>query len=156
MKQLRIFIFLFLVSLLANAQTADTAKLIGIHKAVGKTITRDEKIKYHLFTEYKDDTFDSAQVFRYNDTTYELRISSSNGSMVKTMIGDSQMNQLYNRIDNIENGKTIESDYVISAEEKKRQHDQRIKEERSQFWTDFLINMAAATFEIVLSAIFIN
>ncbi len=156
MKQLQLFILLFLVSLLANAQTADTAKLIGIHKAVGKTITRDEKIKYQLFTEYKDDTFDSAQVFRYNDTTYELRIASSNGSILKTAITGSQMDEMYNHIDNIVNGKTQEGDYVITAEEKKRQHDQRIKEERSQFWTNFLINMAAATFEIVLNVILTN
>ncbi|MCW3085888.1 MAG: hypothetical protein JWP12_3254 [Bacteroidetes bacterium] len=154
MKRLQLFILLLIISLGANAQTADTAKLIGIHTAVGKTITRDEKIKYQLFPEYNDREFDSAQIFRYNDTTYELRIASSNGSMIKTVISNSRMDDLYNRIDNIENGKTIEGDYVITAEEKKRQHDQRVKAERSEFWTSFLGDMVSATVEITMEVIF--
>ena len=156
MKRLPLFILLFILSLAANAQTADTAKLIGIHMAVGKTITRDEKIKYQMFPQYNNEEFDSAQVFRYNDSTYELRISASNGSVVKTRIGNSQMDDMYNRIDDIENGKTQESDYVMTDQEKKKQHDQRIKEDHSQFWTDFLINMSIVTFEIVINALIAN
>ncbi len=117
MKLLSFFIAFLFLSLCANAQS-DTAKLIGLHPAVGKTISRDEKIKYHLFKLYDDNTFASAQIFMYNDTTYLLKITQTNGSLLQDTIRTNQMDDFYDRIDEVEKGKIKDPEYAITTQEK--------------------------------------
>ncbi|MCW3085889.1 MAG: hypothetical protein JWP12_3255 [Bacteroidetes bacterium] len=117
MKQLHFFIAFLFLSLCANAQP-DTAKLIGLHPAVGKIISHNEKIKYRLFPEYSDNTFTSAQVFMYNDTTYLLKITQTDGNTLKDTIRTYQMDDFYTRIEDVEKGKIKDPEYAITTQEK--------------------------------------
>ena len=146
MKQLSFFISFLLLSLCANAQT-DTAKLIGLHPAVGKTISRDEKIKYHLFKLYDDNTFASAQVFMYNDTTYLLKVTQTNGSLLQDTMRTNQMDDFYTRIDEVEKAKIKDPEYAITTQEKQETY----KKHRSVADTNQLLS---DVFRITLDALY--
>jgi hypothetical protein len=60
------------------AQTTDSLKWMNISPEVGNSIEQSEKIKFHLFLQYKDSLFESAHFIQLNDTTVELIIKPLN------------------------------------------------------------------------------
>ena len=137
--------FLLLASaFFAKAQNTDTMRLIGIHPAVGKTIERDEKKEYHLFTDYNDSLFDYAQVFRKNDTTFRLVITSIRGSQQSYRLDTAAMNELYDRIDAVEQAKLNGDDYAdTDTKVKKHPH--------ADFWYDVLGEAIYVTIDLLIS-----
>jgi hypothetical protein len=150
MRHLFLFAFIFLAGLL-KAQEADSGKVIGLHPSVGKLITRDEKIRYHLFPDYKDSIFQSAKIIRYNDSTFILAVSTTIGQEVKTPVTTIDLDNLYYRIEDSEKAKKSNDDYVLTEEERKEARKKRAKHDNSIFWYNFLAEMTVFTIEIVLA-----
>jgi hypothetical protein len=141
-----------LFNLVVQAQTSANAKLIGIHPAVGKTISQDEKIRYRLFPQYKDSTFESAQVFKLSDSTFLLAVKPITGSELKSPISIPELDELFYRIDEAEkNKKNVEEDYVLSKEERKEAERKRAGNENSEFWWNFLAQMTIITLETIIA-----
>jgi hypothetical protein len=153
MKKSLLFIFLFAFHCLPSlAQHNDSLKVIGIHPAVGKMITRDEKIKYHLFPEYKDSIFESAQIFSLNDSTFLVSIKTINGIEVRNYISTSQLDKIYYRIDELQKGKQVpEEEYVMTKEEKKEARKGRARDASLDFLVDFFAQMTIITLEALLT-----
>lgn len=66
------------------AQSVGT--IVALHPSVGNTITLNEKKEFHLFPEVSDETFETAQLVRYNDSTYSYifkSISEQNTKEIK-------------------------------------------------------------------------
>jgi hypothetical protein len=147
--------FLLSFPLLLKAGTGDTSKVIGIHPAVGKSISRDEKIKYKLFPEYIDSLFESAEVTRCSDSTFLLNVRTVQGTDIHNSISTKQLDDLYYRIDDIEKVKK-EPEYVMTEEEKKEERRKRNRQNNSDFWYDFLAQMTIATFEVIITAVLSN
>jgi hypothetical protein len=151
--------FLLILSILfflnLHARNTDSAKVIGVHPAVGKLISLDEKIKYKLFTEYKDSVFVSAQVLKLNDSTFQLSVRSIQGIEIKNHISTKQLDDLFYRIDDVEKGKKIkEEEYVMTDEEKKEERRKRSREVSASFWYNFLAQMTILTVETLLTIAF--
>lgn len=144
MKQFFTFLLIACV-FFAKAQNSDTMKLIGIHPAVGKTIERAEKTEYHLFTDYSDSLFDYAQVFRQNDTTFRLVITSIGGTQKTYKLDTTAMNNLYDRIDDVEQAKLKDGDYADDRKQKKHPH--------ADFWYDFLEQAIYITLDVLIALI---
>jgi|GEM_PF-5974585 len=150
MKHL-LLLCLFSCSFFAKAQDPDTMKVIGIHPAVGKVISKDEKIKYRLFPEYKDSTFISARVLKSNDSTFMLSVSALHGIELNNYISTKELDALYYQIDDIEKGRQPkEEQYVQTDEEKKQERKRRNQEAASQFWLDVLGQMIVVTVETLI------
>jgi len=118
MKNLLLF-FSILLSFRAVAQT-DTAKVIGIHTAVGKSISQEEKIKYHLFPEYKDSLFESARIVKLNDSTYEVVVHSTGGADIKSYISTQELDGMYFRIDEINRSDRAFAEKPAMTEEERK------------------------------------
>lgn len=155
---MRTLLLLFcLFSLSIRAQIRDSARVIGIHPAVGKEISRNEKIRYQLFPEYKDSIFSSAAIVKLNDSTFQLSVTSIQGIQVNNHIGTKELDELFYRIDDAEKGKKIrDEEYVMSEEEKKEQRRKRSREASSDFWYNFLAQMTIVTIETLLTIAFAN
>lgn len=148
---------LFACSFFAKAQNTDTMKVIGVHPAVGKAISKDEKIKYRLFPEYKDSTFVSARVLKYNDSTFMLSVTALQGIELNNYISTKQLDALYYQIDDVEKGRQPkEEQYVQTEEEKRLERKRRNQEAASGFWMDFLGQMIALTVETLIFAALSN
>jgi hypothetical protein len=158
MMKISTLLFLFFTFIFcAKAQEPDTLKVIGIHPAVGKIISQDEKIRYHLFPEYKDSAFISARVLKYTDSTFMLSIRSVQGVEVQNHISTKQLDALYYQIDDVEKGKQPrEEQYVLTEEEKRQERKRRNKEDASEFWMEFLGQMIAVTVETLIFAALSN
>lgn len=156
MKQLLIISFL-LFSALAKAQNPDSTKLIGIHPLVGKTISQGEKIHYKLFPEYKDSVFHSAQLFKLNDSTFQLCTKTINGTEIKSYLTTKELDELYYRIDESEKAREgKQEEYVMTKEEKKEERRERAREANRSFWTDFLVQATIITFEAIITVLLTN
>lgn len=154
----KLFVFsLIILSSFAQAQTADSGKVIGIHPAVGKLITRDEKIRYRLFSEYKDSTFENAKIIKYNDSTFVLDVTSIQGTEIKTNVNTKQLDDLYFKIDDVVKGKSVDNDeYVKTDQEKKEERKRRRADADRSFWYNFFAEMTILTFETILTFAFTN
>lgn len=95
------YLLLLLFPVLVKAQTNDEGKVIIIHPAVGKTITADNKKQYHLFPQYKDSLFSSAEVTKYNDTTYSIAFKTITGQTIEKSATTEELNEIYHQIDEI-------------------------------------------------------
>ena len=156
MKHFLLLLTCFIGSALFS-QTLDSSKIIGIHPAVGKSITKDEKVRYHLFPEYKDSLFESAHVLKYNDTTFALVIKPINASEIVRSISTKELDALYYNVEDIEAlSKKTEDAYAFSSEEKKEGQ----KKHHNGYWDDalseFLWDLFALTFEVLITAAFSN
>src|SRR3989338_2509423 len=60
------------------AQLQGTGQIAMLHPSVGNTITKDEKKTFDLFPEKPDNTFESAQLVKYNDSTFTFLFRSIN------------------------------------------------------------------------------
>ncbi|HEX8514805.1 MAG TPA: hypothetical protein VF868_01310 [Bacteroidia bacterium] len=149
-------LFLLLLPICSHAQSFDSVKVLGIHPAVGKLITADEKVKYKLFPEYKDSTFESARVLKYNDSLFVLCVRSINGTELTKDIGTDQLDKLYYAVEELEKQKKPREDYVMSDEEKRETERRRSRNNNSEFWWNFLAQMTILTFETLIAFAFIN
>lgn len=153
----RLFFTLFFLSFFfAKAQNADSGRVIGIHPAVGKSISREEKIRYALFPEYKDSLFESAEIIKYNDSTFMLHVRAVQGTEITTKVSTRELDDLFYDIEKVEKSKKEKDEYVLTEEERKEIRRKRAKEESANFWTDFLVNMTIITFETLLTITFSN
>lgn len=153
------FLLLFLLCSLAKAQTPDSAKAIGIHPAVGKSISCGEKIKYRLFTEYKDSLFKSAEVLKFNDSTYEAVIHTTKGIDVKTYLSTEEMDRLYFRIDEISKAdKQHAGNFTDPSEE---EEEKRIKRKQrasaaGDIFLEILGQAIIVSLQVMLTAVLTN
>ena len=119
MKYFLLLIFC-LITIITNGHNPDSVKVIGLHPAIRKTISQDAKIKYHLFPEYKDSLFGSAQIIKLNDTIYHLVIHSITGTDVKATISIKELDEMYFRIDDVyASAKAQEDPYALPEEDRK-------------------------------------
>ena len=110
-------LLLLLLTFATQAQVSDTAKLIGLHPAVGKVIDRDEKMKYRLFPDYDDRLFEKAELYSMNDTAYLLVITSVSGTKMKYHVNEVLMDKLYEQVDAIDRKQYKDWDYASNARE---------------------------------------
>lgn len=80
------------------AQTA-----IVVHKNVGVFIDSLENFKYLLFTDYSFDDFKGAQVFKYFDDTYKLRVYLTNDRIINKDINEEYIKHISDKISYSEN-----------------------------------------------------
>ncbi|MDF2435690.1 MAG: hypothetical protein K0Q95_66 [Bacteroidota bacterium] len=150
MRHLFLLLFFFL-SCFTQAQTADSGKVIGLHPSVGKIISQEEKLRYHLFPDYKDNVFQNAKVIKYNDSTFILSVSTVTGKEVQSPITTTELDDLYYQIEDAEKAKRSEEEYVMTEEEKKEIKKKRVRQYNSTFWYNFLAQMTILTIEVVLA-----
>lgn len=147
-----ILIFLFFLPTIFFAQSPDSSKVIGIHPAVGKSISQNEKIRYHLFPQYKHVSFEQAEVLKVNDSTFVLLVKPVNGNSIKCPITIAELDELFYQIDEIEKSKRrVDDEYVISEEERKEAQRIRTRNDNSEFWWNFLTQMTIITFETLIA-----
>ena|SRR6218665_2889343 len=161
LKYMKHYFSLFLVVMVcsfAQAQTNDSAKVIGIHPAVGKSISREEKISYQLFTQYKDSLFESAYVLKLSDSTYEVVVRTIRGDYIRNQISSKEMDDLYYRVDEISKAGKQQNDHFanLSEEEKKRIRKQQRADAAGEILLDFLGQMVLVTLQVLLTAALTN
>jgi Na+-transporting NADH:ubiquinone oxidoreductase subunit NqrC len=114
----------FLIPLLSSAQTTDSGMVITLHPAVGNTITANEKKQFDLFTEYNDSLFESAQIVKYNDSTYAIRLKTIQGNFFERETDSKELHTIYEKIERI---KPVEKDEYV---ENKRNSEQLKKDKQ--------------------------
>lgn len=144
----RIIFLLLLAGFSMRAQT-DSMRLIGLHPSVGKTIDRDEKIRYRLFPQYRDSLFDNAQIFTANDTTYKLVITSVSGSNAGYLIDTTMMTRLYNQIDSVD--KAAGSDDYTDNRYAAKNNTKAKQSSGSDIWYDLLGQAIFFTIDLLVS-----
>ncbi|MCE3279429.1 MAG: hypothetical protein K0S44_1620 [Bacteroidetes bacterium] len=146
-----LLLFIILPTLL-SAQASDSVKVIGIHPAVGKSISRNEKIQYKLFPQYKNESFEQAEVLKLNDSTFVLAVKPVNGNSIKCPITIAELDELFYQIDKpVTRKKPLDDDYVKELEERKEAEKTRAKNDNSEFWWNFLTQMTIITFETLIA-----
>ena len=98
--------FFLILSLIAFkvsvSQTKDEGRVVSLHPSVGNVIDAKEKAKFSLFPEYNDSLFESAQLVKYNDTTYSFMIKPVQGKSFERPIEFNELRLYYNKIESIE------------------------------------------------------
>lgn len=151
-----LLLVMFLLPFAIKAQTTDSAKVIGIHPAVGKIISRDEKIKYHLFEEYKDSTFESAELFKCKDSTFLLSVKSIQGNELKSPISTKQLDDLYFKIDEVEKMQAKTADEYLQSSVAKEAEKKKKARDNSNFWIDFFTQLTIVTIETFITLALTN
>jgi len=122
MKLLNIFL-LSLISTICFSQDSIQGKAIILHPAVGKIIDNSEKKLFGLFPEYKDSTFSSAFIIKFNDSSYIAVITNIKNQNIEKNITIQQLDAMYYSID--EKDKQIKSSqYNKEGNRKKRKKEQ--------------------------------
>lgn len=94
-----LFIVCLLIPIAGIGQNPDSAKVITLHPITGKVITLEEKKEYSLFPEYKDEAFISAEVLKYNDTTYTIRFRTTKGTAFERTTDTNELDSIYAAVD---------------------------------------------------------
>ena len=151
---LSLFVFLHLLSF---SQTKDSGQVIGIHPTLGKSITQDEKARYHLFPEYQDSLFESAKIFKYNDSTFLLIIKPIHAAEITRNISTKELDAIYYKVEEDNAAvKKAENSYTMTEEEKKAER----RKQHSDYWDDalaeFFSQLFIVTIEVLITAAFSN
>ena len=114
MKKLLLLIVITFCSLPANAQTGS---IFTLHPSLGTKITLDEKKQFSIFPEYPDNTFESAQFVKYNDSTFTvlLRTTTDTLSQEKT-VSITQLWAIYYQVEMIKPAPTDEKARLARSE----------------------------------------
>jgi hypothetical protein len=99
MKWLYSFAFLLFIHG-SFSQNSEKGKIIILHPSVGNAIDAKEKKQYHLFPEYKDLLFQSAELVKYNDSTYTFLIKTTKAGSFERPAPFEERQQYYNAIEN--------------------------------------------------------
>ena len=119
MRNYCIFILLFLSSFILKAQKAcDEGRIVALHPTIGQTITIDEKKKFSLLSQYADSTFESAQLVKYNDSTYSFVIRKTDGERSEKFITKIEVEKMYAQIEQIKPASTIPQPVIKKEPEK--------------------------------------
>lgn len=154
-----LFLLVFFISSLSTAPLAakslptamqDSMKVIGIHPAVGKSITKQDKIYFKIFPEYNDSIFFSAYVILNTDSTYTLAVNTINNKNIKRPIDRKELDQIHFAIDNKSKEESI--DYVQKDEDKKAIR----KERANRTFMNVLAQIALVSFQVLLTASFLH
>jgi hypothetical protein len=123
-----LFTSCFLLAFVSFSQ--DSMKVIGIHPAIGKTISQDEKIQYKIFPEYSDTVFTGAYVLLNTDSSHTLVMNTCAGKIVKRSIDTKELDQIYYTIAEAEKIKQAEEiSYVSPAEEETKEEKKKRRSE---------------------------
>jgi hypothetical protein len=147
------FLILILIfPVVLSAQSSDSIKVIGIHPAVGKSISQNEKIRYKLFPQYKDESFEQAEVLKLNDSIFVLSVKPVKGNSIQCPITVNELDELFYQINKQENRKkNPDDDYVKELEEQKEAQKTKARNDNSEFWWNFLTQMTIITFETLIA-----
>jgi hypothetical protein len=108
MKKNIFLLFLFLPFFL-QAQTADSVKIITLHPSVGKSIDVKEKKEFYLFPDYNDSIFESAEILKYNDSTYTIRFKTTTGNFFEKPTNTKELDAMYAKVDRIKPAEYVET-----------------------------------------------
>ncbi len=113
------------VSTATFSQTHEEARIISIHPSVGNTIDVKEKQKFSLFPEYNDSLFESAQLLKYNDSTYTFLIKPVGGKSFERPADFNERQLYYNKIETREPASKVvtaaePTDYYTGTKERTR------------------------------------
>lgn len=125
---------------MSQAQTDDSIKIITLHPSVGNSIDVHEKKMFYLFSDYKDSIFESAEILKYNDSTYTFRFKTTNGKILEKPTNKHELDEMYAKIDRI---KPVE--YVKTEHEKEAR-----KRSSGNAKAEFGYNLANVLLEITL------
>lgn len=145
MKKLLIFITLT-ISGISFAQTTETGKAIIVHPAIGKLIDQSEKITFTLFPEYKDSTFNSAYVVKYNDSTFTVVVTNINNQSIEKSISRIELDKMYYQIDEI----SQKEKPVYNEEKKKRKRSGPNYSYNTYYLTETLVQLTLITIDVLL------
>ncbi len=81
------------------AQTSESIKILTLHPSVGKLIDVKEKKDFYLFPEYKDSLFESAEILKYNDSTYTIRFKTTSGTVFEKPTSIHELDAMYAKVD---------------------------------------------------------
>ena len=126
MKKITCCLLLFL-PFLSFSQTSGSVKILTLHPSVGKSIDVNEKKEFSLFPDYKDSIFGSAEILKYNDSTYTIRFTTTTGKVFEKPTNTNELDAMYA---NVENKKPTE--YVETKHERKSEAREREAEQKKQ------------------------
>jgi hypothetical protein len=148
MKKIIYFILIFF-PFSAIAQTSDSVKILTLHPSVGKSIDVKEKKEFYLFPDYKDSVFRSAEILKYNDTTYSIRFTTTTGKVFEKPTTTKELDAMYAKVDSKK-----PTEYVQDKREKRSQRHERDPEYNENSRTNAEIGLHVGN--IVLQVILIT
>jgi hypothetical protein len=129
MKWVHLFIFIFLTQFL-HSQTAENGKVVALHPSIGNTIDIKEKKQFSLFPEYTDSLFESAQLIKYNDTTYTFLIKTTSGKSFERAAKFHEMQKDYATIESIKPAQVVNSEKKTDYYSPKEENNEKAKSRR--------------------------
>lgn len=123
MKKIIYFVLLFL-PLLTLAQTSDGVKILTLHPSVGKSIDVNEKKEFYLFPDYNDSVFKSAEILKYNDSTYTIRFTATTGKVFEKPTNTNELDAMYAKVDSKKPTEYVETKQERKSEERERRSEQ--------------------------------
>ncbi|MFL5762858.1 MAG: hypothetical protein ACJ77K_02880 [Bacteroidia bacterium] len=137
-------LFALLISLFFKgfSQMDPVGNIIAFHPSVGNSVDLKEKQTFGIFKEYNDSLFESAQLLKYNDSTFTIAVKVKDRNSFEVPATKAQLNEIYHAIDRIQPAEDV--DYV---DKKTLEQEERAKRERrAEVWS----NIGQATMQGVI------
>ena len=93
-----ILLLLFSTSLKAQI-CCDDGKIVMLHPSVGYTITAEAKKEFSLFPQYSDANFGTAQLVKYNDSTFTFLFKTKQGDRIEVSTTIANLSAMYSNIE---------------------------------------------------------
>ncbi|OFY85257.1 MAG: hypothetical protein A3F72_04445 [Bacteroidetes bacterium RIFCSPLOWO2_12_FULL_35_15] len=154
MKKLIYFVLLFL-PLLSIAQTSDGIKIITLHPSIGKSIDAQEKKEFFLFPDYKDSIFESAEILKYNDSTYAIRFTTITGKVFEKPVNTNELDAMFAKVDSKKPNEYVETNRERTSEAKERKSEgttSRDKAEMGLHVGNIILQVVLITLSILVRA----
>lgn len=117
------------------SQTNSGGKIVALHPSVGNTIDAIENKKFNLFPEYNDSLFESAQLIKYNDSSYTFLIKTIKNQSFERVATFNELQTAYHKIEKIQpkiDPTLNEKDDYREADEQYSQKDKLKRERRAE------------------------
>ncbi|MCW3085887.1 MAG: hypothetical protein JWP12_3253 [Bacteroidetes bacterium] len=115
-----LFTFLCMCFILAvHAQMRGTGQIMMLHPSLGNTITLNEKQKFGLFPQQPDSTFETAQLVKYDDTTYTILFRTVCDDRFENTISINELLLMYIKVEQIQPAHSEQQVAAAATDEKK-------------------------------------
>ena len=148
MKQISVFALL-LLSTLSYSQVPANGRIIILHPSVGNVIDQKEKEQFGLFKEYNDSLFESAELVKYNDTTFSFLITTRAGKSFERPSSDKEVREYYNTIENNKPASVANEEQATYYHSNERERDTNHRSDRQRN----RVETADIVFEVFIDAL---